>query len=88
MMNILMSANQDVMSGVELVLYTLLTHNKNCRIYIATMDIDVRINDNGGMIHYNGKWVYGVIADTIVGDLMITENLRSKEFREQMIMPV
>ena len=54
MMNILMSANQDVMSGVELVLYTLLTHNKNCRIYIATMDIDVRINDNGGMIHYNG----------------------------------
>ena len=29
-----------------------------------------------GMIQYNGKWVYGVIADTIVGDLMITENLK------------
>ena len=29
-----------------------------------------------GMIQYNGKWVYGLIADAIVGDLMITENLK------------
>ena len=29
-----------------------------------------------GLIQYNGKWVYGLIADAIVGDLMITENLK------------
>lgn len=54
MMNILMSANNEVIDGVELVLYTLLTHNKNCRIYIFTMDIECIISDEGEVKKYVG----------------------------------
>lgn len=54
MMNILLSANTTAYPGLEVVLYSLLTHNKNCRIYIFTMDIDVRTDNEGGMVHYVG----------------------------------
>lgn len=40
-MNILLEGNDITYNGVELVIYTLLTHNKHCNIYIFTMDIEV-----------------------------------------------
>jgi lipopolysaccharide biosynthesis glycosyltransferase len=52
MMNILMAANEGAAVGVNLVLDTLLTYNKHCNIYIATMTIDLRCDEYGGrMIH-------------------------------------
>lgn len=47
-MNILMAANDLLYSGIELVTYTLLTHNKDCNIYIFTMDINVDNGDGTG----------------------------------------
>lgn len=41
MMNVLFSANDIVYPGLELAVYTLLTHNKNVNIYVFTMDIYV-----------------------------------------------
>ena len=41
MMNVLFSANDIVYPGLELAIYTLLTHNKNVNIYVFTMDIIV-----------------------------------------------
>lgn len=40
-MNILLEGNDHTYFGIELVIYTLLTHNKHCNIYIFTMDIEV-----------------------------------------------
>lgn len=41
MMNIVMAANDYVYTGVELTIYSTLTHNKNINWYILTMDIDL-----------------------------------------------
>lgn len=45
-MNILLEGNDFTYKGIELVVYTLLTHNKHCNIYICTMDVEVD-NKNG-----------------------------------------
>lgn len=47
-MNILLCGNDYTYKGVELVVYTLLTHNKHCNIYIFTMDVEVD-HKNGTM---------------------------------------
>ena len=52
-MNILMSTNDTTYPGVELVIYTLLTHNKHCNIYIMTMDVEVK-HPEGVISHYIG----------------------------------
>lgn len=44
-MNILLASNSDAYRGVELVVYSLLTHNKNVNIYIFTMDIFLHYAD-------------------------------------------
>lgn len=48
-MNIVMAANESVYCGVELAIYSTLTHNKNINWYILTMDITL---DNGQI--FNG----------------------------------
>lgn len=47
-MNIVMAANDTVYSGLELAIYSTLTHNKNINWYIFTMDI---ILPNGQAFH-------------------------------------
>ena len=46
-MNILMSANDTMIEGLELVIYSLLTFNKEVNIYIFTMDIEVDHKEEG-----------------------------------------
>lgn len=46
-MNILLCGNDIVYTGMELVVYSLLTHNKNVNIYIFTMDVEL---DNNGEV--------------------------------------
>lgn len=41
MMNIVLCGDKNMYVGMELVIYSLLTHNKNCNIYILTGDISV-----------------------------------------------
>lgn len=52
-MNVLFSANDAVYSGLELAIYTLLSHNKNVNIYIFTMECDIRNDAEGYGIRYN-----------------------------------
>ena len=52
-MNILMAGNDVTYSGIELAIYTLLTHNKHCNIYIFTMNVNVQYPD-GMMAVYVG----------------------------------
>lgn len=40
-MNVLMAGNDFIYPGIELAVYTLLTHNKNVNIYIFTMDVEL-----------------------------------------------
>lgn len=47
-MNILLEGNDRTYSGIELVIYTLLTHNTHCNIYVATMDME--LDHRNGMI--------------------------------------
>lgn len=47
-MNILLEGNDYTYYGIELVIYTLLTHNKHCNIYIFTMDYELD-HQNGTM---------------------------------------
>lgn len=47
-MNILLEGNDVTYSGIELVVYTLLTHNSHCNIYVATMDME--LNRGNGLI--------------------------------------
>lgn len=47
-MNILMAANENVYSGLELVIYTTLTHNTHVNFYIFTNDIDIHDNSGNG----------------------------------------
>lgn len=54
MMNIMMSANDSVYHGVELAIYSTLTHNKNINWFIFTMDIGLRDDDNNIAIDYHG----------------------------------
>lgn len=44
-MNVLLSGDTHVYNGLELVIYTLLTHNKNVNIFVFTMDIIVHNHD-------------------------------------------
>ena len=53
MMNIVMSANDYVYCGVELVIYSTLTHNKNINWYIFTMNVAIR-DDAGNYKAYKG----------------------------------
>lgn len=53
MMNIVMSANDYVYCGVELVIYSTLTHNKNINWYIFTMNVAIR-DDEGNYKAYKG----------------------------------
>lgn len=52
MMNVLFCSNDHTYSGLELAIYTLLTHNKYCNIYIFTMDCDIRNDAEGYGIKY------------------------------------
>ena len=51
-MNFLFADNDQLIEGLELVLWTLLTHNKNCNIYIATMSISVYERRNNSFHDY------------------------------------
>lgn len=51
--NILISGDDGMYSGMELVIYSLLTHNKNVGIYVCTMSVNVD-HDDGTGIHYEG----------------------------------
>lgn len=53
MMNIVMSANDYVYSGLELVIYSTLTHNHNINWYIFTMNVAIA-DDTGNFRGYNG----------------------------------
>ena len=53
MMNIVMSGNSTVFTGMELAIYSTLTHNKNINWYIFTMDITI-ISPEGNSIQYKG----------------------------------
>ena len=52
MMNIVMSGNATVYTGMELAIYSTLTHNKSINWYIFTMNIT--INTPNGPIEYEG----------------------------------
>lgn len=39
MMNVLMSGDARVYPGIEIAIYSMMTHNKNVNWYILTMDI-------------------------------------------------
>jgi lipopolysaccharide biosynthesis glycosyltransferase len=41
MMNVLFAANDTVYEGLELAIYTLLSHNKDVNVYIFTMDCEI-----------------------------------------------
>lgn len=53
-MNVVLAANDQVCDGVELVLYSLLTHNKGVNIFIFTMSYLEVEHDNGLVIIYRG----------------------------------
>lgn len=53
MMNIVMSGNSTVYTGMELAIYSTLTHNKGINWYIFTMDISIEDPD-GRVIVYEG----------------------------------
>lgn len=52
LMNVLFAANDIVYSGLELAIYTLLSHNKNVNIYIFTMDCDIYNEQEGRGVLY------------------------------------
>lgn len=51
-MNILFAANDQVIDGLELAIWTLLTYNKHVNIYIATMNISLFNKENNSRIDY------------------------------------
>lgn len=51
MMNIMLSGDADVYYGLELVIYSTLTHNKNINWYIFTMDIGL-VDEESNAIEY------------------------------------
>lgn len=53
-MNVLFAANDFVYSGLELAIYTLLSHNKNVNIYVFTMDCDIYNEEEGRGTRYAG----------------------------------
>ena len=53
MMNIMLAGNSGVYDGMELVIYSTMTHNRNINWYIFTMDIEVDMG-NGSCIGYRG----------------------------------
>ena len=56
-MNVLLCGDNGMYVGMELVVYTLMHHNKNVNLYIFTMDIDV-MHPNGEAVQYKslGEW--------------------------------
>lgn len=52
MMNIMLAGNSGVYDGIELVIYSTMTHNKDINWYVFTMDIELDIE--GGRIGYYG----------------------------------
>lgn len=54
MMNVLFAANDVVYSGLELAIYTLLTHNENVNIYVFTMDCTIENPESGCGFRYLG----------------------------------
>ena len=52
MMNIMFADNDLIVEGLELSIWTLLTHNKNVNIYVATMNISVYENRNNSYHDY------------------------------------
>lgn len=56
-MNLLMAGNNAVYTGIELCIYSLLTHNKGVNIYIMTMDIEVDDEFGNHLKHDSiGEW--------------------------------
>lgn len=53
-MNILMSSDSTTYPGLELVIYTMLTHNKNVDFYIFTMDMEMDDKEHCQMFVYRG----------------------------------
>lgn len=51
-MNVLFAVNDIAFPGVELAIYTLLSHNKNVNIYIFTMDCKIINEDNHSVTEY------------------------------------
>lgn len=51
MMNIMLAGDVGVYDGIELVIYSTMTHNKDINWYIFTMDIELDLHD-GGVIGY------------------------------------
>ncbi len=64
MMNIALAGDRNVMSGIELVIYSTMLHNKNIHWYILTMDVDV-VNEHTGQVsrfhgltdQYSQEWL-------------------------------
>ena len=52
-MNLLMCGNERVYTGIELAVYSTLTHNKGIHWHIFTMDIEIE-DSKGGMIKFEG----------------------------------
>jgi lipopolysaccharide biosynthesis glycosyltransferase len=42
MMNVAMCGDSSVYHGLELVIYSMLTYNKNINFYILSMDVEVK----------------------------------------------
>lgn len=56
-MNILLSGDNRMYVGMELVIYSLLQHNKNVNIYVFTMDIEVARPDGCVVVYHKlGDW--------------------------------
>lgn len=52
-MNVMLAADDTLIDGLELVLWTLLTHNKHVNIYIATMNITIYEKEMNAFHKYN-----------------------------------
>lgn len=64
MMNIALAGDRNVLSGIELVIYSTMKYNKNIHWYILTMDTIVHNDQTGETHHYHGitdeftqKWI-------------------------------
>lgn len=55
MMNIMLAGNAGVYDGIELVIYSTMTHNRNINWYVFTMDIELDLGDGSRMGYYGLK---------------------------------
>ena len=51
-LNILISGNDSMLSGMEVVIYSLLTHTKYVNIFVCTATMDIKHNDGSGIIYH------------------------------------